>query len=308
MSRTYFSSGCQGMIARRIQEALQRQGFVVGDPAKFADGVFGANTERALGNLQSHRGLLVTGSVDLPTWQQLYAEPLPSLFERCLQLTAFFEGHGFGLAQGNFDGAGITWGVIGFTLKHGEIQLILRETEAAAPGTIERAFGPLAGTLRGKLQKSIQDQTDWADSISDPNRKANLRPEWKQAFARLGEEPVVKRIQLKRAETGFFFPARAVAAQLRLDSELGIALAFDVHVQNGSFKDAVRENAATLPPTMSEAQRRLRLADWVADASSKKWREDVRERKRCIATGQGDVHGQLAIKVSSWGLADVSSG
>ena len=156
------------------------------------------------------------------------------------------------------------------------------------------------------MQKSIQDQIGWANSISDPNRKANLQPEWKQAFARLGEEPVVKRIQLKRAEAGFFVPACAVAAQLHLDSELGIALAFDVHVQNGSFKDAVRESAATLPPTMSEAQRRLRLADWVADASSKKWREDVRERKRCIATGQGDVHGR-AINVPSWGLADVLS-
>ena len=41
MARIYFSRGCKGMVAKRIQTDLQRQNFVVGDPLKFADGNFG---------------------------------------------------------------------------------------------------------------------------------------------------------------------------------------------------------------------------------------------------------------------------
>ena len=55
------------------------------------------------------------------------------------------EGHGFTMVAGDFDGAGLTWGIIGFTLKHGEIQRIVQERVVFAPiwenGFI-RAFGP----------------------------------------------------------------------------------------------------------------------------------------------------------------------
>ena len=37
MARVYFSQGCKGMLAKRIQTDLHRQGFAVGDPLKFAD-------------------------------------------------------------------------------------------------------------------------------------------------------------------------------------------------------------------------------------------------------------------------------
>ena len=128
------------MIAKRIQTDLQRQNFVVGDPLKFADGDFGGKTLTALQNLQTTRGLPASGAVEQVTWQQLTSDPLPSLFERCLQVTAAFEGHGFGLAKGNFDGAGITWGVIGFTLSNREIQAILTTAEQHTPGTLLRVI------------------------------------------------------------------------------------------------------------------------------------------------------------------------
>ncbi len=136
MARIHFSRGCRGMVAKRIQTDLQRQNFVVGDPLKFADGDFGGKTFTALQNLQTARGLPASGAVELTTWQQLTPDPLPSLFERCLQVTAAFEGHGFGLAKGNFDGAGITWGVIGFTLSNREVQAILSTAEQQVPGTL----------------------------------------------------------------------------------------------------------------------------------------------------------------------------
>ena len=301
MARIYFSRGCKGMIAKRIQTDLQRQNFVVGDPLKFADGDFGGNTVTALQNLQNARGLPASGAVELATWQQLTADALPSLFERCLQVTAAFEGHGFGLAKGNFDGAGITWGVIGFTLSNREIQAILAAAEQQAPGTLERVMGPLAAQWQAITAKPLNQQIAWASTMSSGATQEGLPAVWLQAFARLGDEPLIKRIQMQRAYGRYFVPCAASARRLKLQSELGIMLAFDVHVQNGSFKPAAFALAAALPDNTPEALRRDQLAQAVAQSARPQYQADVLSRKRTVASGQGRVHG-APYTLASWGL------
>lgn len=306
MSRIWFAKGLRGMIARRIQADLLRAGFTAGPLDKFVDGDFGGNTETALRNLQARRGLAVNGSVDVETWQQLTTDPLPSLFERCLGITAQFEGHGFGQLQGNFDGAGLTWGIIGFTLKSQEIQALLAETEAAAPGTLARVLGPLLPSWQRVVAKPLAEQIAWADSISSGPSKSRVPPEWKDAFERLADEPIVKRLQMQRAYDKYFLPACASARRLGLVSELGIELAFDVHVQNGSFKPDAFALAAALPAGTPEIERRRRLANAVANSANPRWVEDVRERKLTLANGAGQVHGR-AFSLAGWGLSEVAA-
>ena len=306
MSRIWFSKGLRGMLAKRIQADLLRAGFTAGPLDKFVDGDFGGNTETALKALQARRGLAVNGAVDANTWQQLTIEALPTLYERCLGITAQFEGHGFGLLRGNFDGAGLTWGVIGFTLKSKEVQALLAETDATVPGTLDRVLGPLAATWRGVVRKPLNEQIAWADSISFGASKSNVPSEWRDAFARLGEEPIVKRLQMQRAYDRYFVPAVRAANTLRLQSELGIALAFDVHVQNGGFKPGAYAMAASTLSRAPEPDRRQRLAHAVADSANPRWAEDVRERKLALAAGQGSVHGR-AYRLASWGLDEVAA-
>jgi hypothetical protein len=291
------------MIAKRIQLDLQRQDFVVGDPLKFADGVFGDMTCTALKNLQTARALPATGSVDGATWQQLTTDPLPSLFERCLQVTAAFEGHGFGLAKGNFDGAGITWGVIGFILSNREVQAILAAAEQQAPGILARIMGPLAAQWQAITAKPLNQQLAWADAMSLGATKEGLPAPWLQAFARLGDEPVVQQVQMHRAYERYFVPCAAAAERLQLTSELGILLAFDVHVQNGGFKPDAFAQAAALPAGTAESGRRDRLAELVAKSARPKYRADVLSRKWTIALGQGRVHG-APYTLSSWGIGE----
>jgi len=307
MARIYFSRGCRGMIARRIQNDLQRAGFVIGDPLKFADGDYGGKTQAAVQALQAARGLPVTGGVDAATWAELTTDPLPSLFERCLQVTAAFEAHGFGLAKGNFDGAGITWGVIGFTLSSREIQSILAAAEQQAPRTLARLMGPLAAQWQAITAQPLAQQIAWADAMSSGPGKQGLPAEWLQAFALLGDEAGVKRIQLQRAYDRYFVPCAAAAAQLQLQSELGVMLAFDVHVQNGGFKAVANAQAAALPAATPEAVRRERLAEWVAQSARSQYQADVRSRKLTIARGQGTVHG-AAYTLASWGLGEEMAG
>jgi hypothetical protein len=306
MSRTWFARGLRGMIAKRIQLDLLRQGFFVAPAEKFADGIFGGDTVDALSRLQTARALPVTGAVDTATWQQLTPDPLPTLFERCMSITAEFEGHGFGLLQGNFDGAGLTWGLIGFTLSNGEIQKLLAEADAVVPGTLDRVLGPLAAEWRLQTARPLAQQVAWADSISSGADKATVPPAWKSAFARLGDEPVVKRLQLQRAYDAYFVPAAATARKLRLGSELGVALCFDCHVQNGSSRVQAVAELAPLAAQMADAQMRQRLANRVADLSAPRWREDVRGRKTTIASGGGLFRGRTYV-LAHWGLGEFAA-
>ncbi|HQR19747.1 MAG TPA: peptidoglycan-binding protein [Burkholderiaceae bacterium] len=306
MARTWFAKGLRGMIAKRIQLDLLRQGFFVGPPDKFADGVFGNDTTTALSRLQAARSLPLTGTVDETTWQQLTHDPLPTLFERCLSITAEFEGHGFGLLQGNFDSAGLTWGVIGFTLSNGEIQKLLAEAEAAVPGTLDRVLGPLAAIWRAKTALPLAKQIAWADGISSGPDKSRVPPEWKDAFARLGDEPIVKRLQMQRAYDAYFVPAAATWRRLKLSSELGVALCFDCHVQNGASRVQAVDELAPLAGRIGEADMRSRLANRVADLSSPKWREDVRGRKTTIALGEADFRSRH-YRLADWGLGEFAA-
>lgn len=292
------------MIAKRIQMSLLGQGYIVGPADKFVDGDFGRKTEAALRGLQAARGLAQTGAVDDPTWQGLTADPIPTLFERCLGLTADFEGHGFGLAKGNFDGAGLTWGIIGFTLSSGEIQELLSQAEQTATGTLERVMGDLADEWLEISSKPRSAQLDWADALSIGPGKQGLPPEWKDAFAKLGEEPIVKRLQLDKAYQDYFVPAATTARRVKLSSELGMSLCFDLHVQNGASRVKAVAEIEAGPPSATELAQREALANLTADKSAASWREDVRSRKLAIARGKGTVHGR-AYTLASWGLAEV---
>ena len=303
MARLWFGKGLRGMIAKRIQLDLARQRFAVGPIEKFADGIFGNDTANALSRLQAARRLPVSGAVDTATWQQLTSEPLPTLFERCLSITAEFEGHGFGLLQGNFDGAGLTWGVIGFTLSNGEIQKLLGEAEAAMPGTMARVLGPLAFIWRDTMALPLARQVAWAHSISSGPNKADVPADWRAAFMRLGDEPIVKRLQMQRAFDGYFEPAAATARQLQLASELGVALAFDCHVQNGRSRVRAVAELAPLAGQLPEREMRARLARRVAALSAPRWRADVLGRKTTLASGEAVFRGR-SYRLALWGLGE----
>lgn len=304
MDRVWFSKGLRGLSATRIQQYLVALGQAGGSPASFVDGDFGAMTETALGNLQAAHGLPRLGAVDTGTWSLLTPDPLPTLFDRCLDLTAAFEGHGFTLLQGNFDGAGFTWGIVGFTLQSGEIPSLLRDIDALVPGTVAAALGPLQQEWTQVVAKPWPEQLAWADSLSQAGNKQLARADWKQAFDRLGRTPAAQQVQCARAHQDYFVRALAQAKRLNLATELGVALAFDVCVQNGGFKDAAFALAEQLGDSVTEAELRVRLADAVADSARPEWIDNVRARKRTIASGAG-VANQSPYCLASWGLQDV---
>ena len=300
MDRVLLAKGAIGEIVRRLQ-------LKVGFAALAADGWFGQATYDAILSFQQDHQLPPSGEVDTATWTALMAEPVPPVDDRSLQLTAHFEGHGFALAQGNFDGSGITWGIIGFTLKSGGIGRIVLEIGRARRDLLDEAFGSLAGDIVALMKRPWTEQLAFADSVSLGAKKVRLAEPWLTCFRRLGEMAEVQALQLERARVDYADPAKQTAAEWNLVSELGRALAFDIHVQNGGIKPRVRARIKAAQQGMpAPAERELRaiIANAVADASSAKYREDVRSRKMAIATGSGNVHG-WKYKLRNWGLQEL---
>lgn len=160
------------------------------------------------------------------------------------------------------------------------------------------------GDFGGKTHAAVQAlQVAWATAMSSGPSKERLPTVWLQAFEKLGNEEVVKRIQMQRAYDRYFVPCAASAATLGLASELGIALAFDVHVQNGGFKPDAFTLAAGLPAGTAESVQRQKRAACVADSARPQYKADVLSRKNTIATGQGLVHGG-AYTLAAWGLGE----
>ncbi|VWX55725.1 conserved hypothetical protein [Burkholderiales bacterium 8X] len=305
--RIYFAPGSQGEYPRRLQQSLIDAKLLKGT----ADGIYGQGTAAAVRAWQTGARLQPTGSVDEPTWTGITRSPLPTAFERMLQVTGRMEGHGFTLAVGNFDGAGLTWGIIGFTLRYSSLNTILLRAEEKQPGILAGAFGAaeaegLLRLLRAPGEAAKAERMALANKISLGDKKYNLAPVWKEGFHKLGLDPMVQAIQVEVAREGYFQPALATAQTYAMTTELGMALCFDIHVQNGGVKPAARQHFLDHggAKAADEGQRRLLLAQAVASQAREEYRKDVLTRKESFARGKGTVHG-LAYDMAAWGLADL---
>jgi peptidoglycan hydrolase-like protein with peptidoglycan-binding domain len=301
--RLLFGRGVRGELVRTLQTALVQYGTY---RAADVDGDFGGLTAKAVRAYRRRSGLPPGQDVDPATWTQLTGRGVPSVRDRALQLTAAFEGHGFTLAQGNFDGAGVTWGVIGFTLSSGELSRIVLEVEAAHPELVRSAFRNKTDELLQVMRALRADQLAWADPLSLGASKARLAEPWRTAFWRFGSYPEVQAVQLRRVD-GYFDPAVRDARALGLKTELGVALCFDVHVQNGSISSsAMREIEAQQAAHRVKDERELRIlvAHAVAGSARAPYQADVLSRKLTVATGTGVVHGATFV-LRNWGLAEL---
>jgi hypothetical protein len=84
-------------------------------------------------------------------------------------------GHGFTIARGNWDGAGITWGIVGFALRHGELSQIILKIFSDNPALVLEAFGGNAQELIDVMNSSRAVQMQFADSISQGTTKIMIR-------------------------------------------------------------------------------------------------------------------------------------
>jgi len=279
-----------------VQKKLNEAGF----PAGTADGVWGGHTMNALRAWQQAKGGPVSGMIDDQTWTGLMAKPIPALSQRALQLTGAWEGTGYGGANGNFDGQGITWGVVGFTWANGELQGILNEIHANYPAIFAGAFGELAAQMLQILSQPRAIQMNFAQSISIDGGE-RIEPEWAAAFKALGDTVEVQDIENTHAQH-YWVAAQRFVNLFQLQSDAGQSLCFDIAVQNTVSSGMIAEIQQKIGNNgMSEPDKMVIIAHVVAAHSNPRYYNDVLKRKMTFATGQGPVHGDL-YDITCWGI------
>lgn len=289
----------------RIELRLKELGLYT----KGIDDDFGPGVEAAVKAFQQAKGLPASGIVDEATSAALFADPSPALAAvkgkplafRCLALTAGFEtGTGVpdcfcGLA-GSFDGQGISFGVLQWNFGQGTLQPLLSGLNRDHPQVVRTAFGTSYDAFAGVLGQGKADQMAWAGTIQDA--KHRVQEPWKSAFRALGKTAECQDAQVAGAADRF---RRAVemCKEYGLFSERGAALMFDIVVQNGSIKQATKDQILAdfqaIPATASkedqEVARMRSIAKRRAAAANPKFSADVLSRKLTIAEGAGVVHG-----------------
>lgn len=301
-----YRRGASGPEVVRIQQQLQESRFYSGP----LDGLYGGGTESAVRNFQQHRGLNVDGVVGSTTWKELFDEtevPPPEIARRpleyrCLALTGTFETGTpvpdcFAGISGDFDGQGLSLGALQWNLGQGSLQPLIRSMVRSHPGLLESVFQDHFPELKLVFSATAEDQLAWVRSIQNPIRNTVNEP-WRGLLKTLGRQQEFQEVQVREAEV-LYRQALDLCHNYGLWSERGVALMFDIKVQNGSISELVRaqiqRQIQRLPSTLSEAAREQAMLEIIAnrrsEASKPRWVEDVRRRKLTIAQGAGEVHG-----------------
>ena len=280
-------------------EALQTKLNEAGCPAGAVDGRWGKDTVAGLIAWQEKNALAQTGEVNDQTWTRLMGVEVPALFQRVLQLTGDWEGTGYGGANGNFDGQGITWGVVGFTWRNGELQGILKEIKSKYPSRFNEAFGTLREELVGILGKPLPAQMTWARGISIHSGQ-DILPPWAEAFHKLGDMPEVQVIENSHA-LHYWDAGQALAQKLSLESDVGLAMCFDIVNQITVTHPMLDEIHAGYMAGMSEPDKMKLIAQVLAEHANPTYFKDVLARKMTFALGYGTVHGDK-YNVGCWGI------
>ena len=300
-----YKRGSKGKEVEKIQRKLKKLGYYLGK----IDGDFGGGTESAVKRFQRDNGLKVDGIVGEVTWNALFSKKIPKpkivkepLIYRCLALTGTFEtGKGipdcFAGISGDFDGQGISFGVLQWNFGQDSLQPLLKEMIEKHRDIIEGIFNEYFPVLETALNSDKEELMEFARSIQHPVRHFIYEP-WRGMFKSLGRTKEFQDIETKYAQN-LYNRAVKLVEDYKLWSERAVALMFDIKTQNGSIRPITREQIfadyQNLSEDLTEAQlevERMRIvANRRAEASNPRWIEDVRKRKLCIANGEGEVHG-----------------
>jgi hypothetical protein len=225
------------------------------------------------------------------------------LIYRCLALTGSFEtGKSipdcFSGLSGDFDGQGISFGVLQWNFGQKSLQPLLREMRDQHPVIMKSVFRSKCDLLLKALDLSQNEIMQFARDIQHPVKHFVYQP-WREMFVTLGRTSEFQDIETYYAHETFDEAIR-LCREYELGSERAAALMFDIKVQNGSIASKTKKSILadfeaidkSLPQDELEVTRMRIVANRRADAAKPKWAEDVRARKLCCANGSGIVHGK----------------
>ncbi len=305
LSNAKFGSGSRGDIVLSIQSRLKD----LGHYTKLLDGIFGPITANAVLSFTKNE----RNFVDVPTYKELMEKDFPDIFDRSLEVTASFEGTGYGKAVGNFDGAILTWGIIGFTLAHGSLAEVLTEIYLKDKNLLKDTFGSENNRLVENIEdylkwnrKKLKYFVQWGKSIQD--QQGRIKPFYISSFRKLGDIEIVQQIQKDYAKSMYWARALNFAEIFELKEDLSLAMCFDAAVQGFNKKGLdlakAEKNAQRIikGSPLDEMTKRKIIATANAETCLPRWKADVWSRRSLFIDARiGDVHGRT-YNLKNWGL------
>lgn len=316
---TVYLLGSRGPEVVQIQQRLAELQLYSGP----ADGIFGGGSDSAVRTFQQSKQLTMDGKVGPGTWSALFGGadvPPPALTTKpldhqCLALTGGFETNHpppdcFAGLSGDFDGQGMSFGVLQWNIGQGSLQPLLAQMNQNHPDILGQIFGPNYTALVAMLAESLDEQLVWARSIQDPIRHGLFEP-WQGQFKTLGRLQEFQDIEAQSA-AGIFQQALGLCSEYGVTSQRAAALMFDIKVQTGGIKSWVKpqiqsdfeqlEQAGSGDVPVEVARLRI-IATRAASSANPKWVADVQNRKLTIANGEGTVHGNLYDLEAQYGIS-----
>ncbi|NLI14956.1 MAG: chitosanase [candidate division Zixibacteria bacterium] len=155
---------------------------------------------------------------------------------KALRITSTFETGkelNFAGLAGNFDGQGLSFGILQWNIKSQTLQPLLIKFAGLFPDRLATIFGKDAESFRKlMLERQPEEQFRFALSINDSKNRI-IEP-WKTRFACLGDDPEMRAIQINAAKI-LMNCAADYAADFGFKSERAFVFLFDIVTQHGPY-------------------------------------------------------------------------
>jgi len=256
--------------------------------------------------------------VELEGEAHLAASGLTPAERKAVEITSTFEtgkrGGFFGLSS-NFDGQGLSFGLVNWTIGTGSLQPLLRDFATESPDRWSTVFGPDAARFRQLISRkdktAIKDQHTFAvkEMNSCTMRKGKpvwaIREPWFGYFNRLSEDLAFQAIQIRYVRK-LLARADYFCHEYKLRSEQAFAFMFDAVSSHGQWWPNKKNRRALVDQRLKalatrygegkvpESETLLAIADVLGTTSAPRWAHKARTRKRWFVTGEHPRAKELA--------------
>ena len=217
------------------------------------------------------------------------SEDLKPVLDKCLRITGLFEGCGYSAISGNFDGQGMSLGILQWCLGQHSLQPLLLDYIASHTHDIKALWD------LDKAEEFIRVvYSDWDTQMAWAKRFVGNREkpygDWVYRLKILaGSEDFIS-IQQKYA-SGIFDKAVTQARSFNLTQENSVAMMFDICVQEGGvaekhkakIQEYLNNKHSEVSRDLTEEERLECIAKGRASFAIRRWQVDVLSRKLCIA-------------------------
>jgi len=288
------------------------------------DSEWGAESSEELLQSPDQNEAPMSFALDTEDESSLSGSGLSPAEQKAVEITSQFEtgkrGGFYGLS-GNFDGQGLSFGLVNWTIGTGSLQPLLRDFAKEHPARWISVFGADASRFlqliarKDKVAQAEQHRfaVQEMNSVSTNARGRKIwtvRQPWVGYFRKLSEDVAFQRIQVRYVRD-LLARADYYCRQFKLRSERSFCFMFDAVASHGKWwlvkkfarvekrrvlvEQALKTLAARFGAgRIPESEVLLAIADVLATTSAQRWADNVRQRKRWFVTGQHPRKRELA--------------